>query len=185
LLTIQAAWRAEEQERLAAAQDNWHAELQNQLEAAKRKWESEIEGHLARAGAGRGEPGAGHQAARHDAASSGASWQDTGSQAPDAEAIARSAIDEVKREAEEAQRALEERRHQAKLESRRVADKRHRKTTLGMKQKAVSYKARRSPKKVILAIAVVVMIGVAGFIATQDLAQLEQAAARLGALVPR
>ena len=63
-------------------------------------------------------------------------------------------------------RSLEERRHQAKLESRRVTDKRHRKTTLGMKKKAVKYKAKRSPKKVILALAAVVMIGVAAFIAT-------------------
>ena len=88
---------------------------------------------------------------------------------PDAEAVARNAIEQVKRDAEEAKRSLEERRHRAKLETRRVADKRHRKTTLGMKKKAANYEAKRSLKKRIFAIAAVVMIGVGAFIGTQDL----------------
>jgi hypothetical protein len=113
----------------------------------------------------RGEAGADPQ---RDVAPGGGFGQDEDSRTPDAEAIARDAIDEVKREAEEAKRALDERRHQAKLEGRRVIDKRHRKTTLGMKEKAANYQAKRSSAKRFLAIAVVVMIGVAAFIGAQD-----------------
>ena len=54
-----------------------------------------------------------------------------------------------------------------------------------MKKKAASYRAKRAPTKLILALAAVVMLGVAAFIGTQDLAQLEQAATGLGSLVPK
>lgn len=88
---------------------------------------------------------------------------------PDAEAIARDAIEEVKRESVQAQRALDERRLQAKVEVRRVADRRHRKTTRGMKKKAIDYGAQRSRAKLIAATAALAMIGIAALIGTQDL----------------
>ena len=100
-------------------------------------------------------------------------------------AVARNAIEEVKREAEEAKRSLEERRHRAKLESRRVTDKRHRKTTLVMKKKAAGYRAKRAPIKLILALAVVVMIGVAALIGTQDLSRLDPGASGAASQAPK
>ena len=73
----------------------------------------------------------------------------------------------------QAQWALDERRQQAKVEVRRVADKRHRKTTRGMKKKAIDYGAQRSRAKLIAATAALALIGVAALIGTQDLPLLD------------
>jgi len=151
---------------LDAAQDNWNAELRGQLDAAKRSLEAGFEDRLARAQAEWGAAGSNRPEPQYGANSGRVVEQGSNAPAPDAEAVARGAIEEVKREAEEAKRSLDERRHQAKLETRRVTDKRHRKTTLGMKEKAATYEAKRSSSKVILAIAALVMIGFAAFIFT-------------------
>ncbi len=100
---------------------------------------------------------------------------------PDPGAIAREAIEEAKRETEEAKRALEERRHQAKLEGRRVADRRHRKTALGMMQTARRFEIGRPQRKLAVAGVGLLLFAAAAFTAPRDLSTLE---AGLAAFAP-
>ncbi len=100
---------------------------------------------------------------------------------PDPGAIAREAIEEAKRETEEAKRALEDRRHQAKLEGRRVTDRRHRRTALGMKQTALGFKIKRPQRKLAAAGVGLLLLAAATFTATGDLSTLD---AGLAAFAP-
>ena len=101
---------------------------------------------------------------------------------PDPGAIAREAIEEAKRETEEAKQALEERRHQAKLEGRRVADRRHRRTALGVIQAARGFEIKRPQRKLAAAGVGLLLLAAAAFTATGDLSTLD---AGLAAFAPR
>ena len=101
---------------------------------------------------------------------------------PDPGAIARQAIEEAKRETEEAKQALEQRRRQAKLEGRRVADRRNRRTALGMMQSVRGFEIKRPQRKLAAAGVGLLLLAVAIFTATQDLPTLE---AGLDVFAPR
>ncbi len=92
---------------------------------------------------------------------------------PDPGAIAREAIEEAKRETEEAKRALEERRHQAKLEGRRVADRRHRKTARSVIRTGRGFEIKRPQRKLAAAGAGLLLLAAATFTATGDLSTLD------------
>ncbi len=179
----QASWKAEQEQRLATAREAWQAEAQEELGAARQAWQTEIDARLARAEAdwtakwraessrneARSAQSASHGGADKTGAAAEQAWNE-----PDPGAIAREAIEEVKRETEEARLALEQRRHQAKLEGRRVTDKRHRKVALGMKKTAARFEIKRPRRKLAMAFAGLGMVGAAAFIGSRDLSFLEQ-----------
>ncbi len=100
---------------------------------------------------------------------------------PDPGAIAREAIEEAKRETEEAKQALEERRHQAKLEGRRVTDRRHRKTARSVIQTTRGFEIKRLQRKLAAAGVGLLLLAAAAFTATGDLSTLD---AGLAAFTP-
>ncbi len=179
LAAAKKTWQAEEGQRLATVQETWQAEAQARLAKVRQTWESEAADRLARveaewaarlaAAEARPESSAPEPAAavgQHSPAQD--IWME-----PDPGAIAREAIEEAKRETEEAKRALEERRHQAKLEGRRVADRRHRRTALGVIQAARGFEIKRPQRKLAAAGVGLLLLAAAAFTAPRDLSTLE------------
>ena len=121
---------------------------------------------------------------RYGAESRDASGVDAEVHTPDAEAVARNAIEEVKREAGEAKRSLESAVIGPSWRASASPTSATARPRLVMKKKAADYRAKRAPIKLILALAVVVMIGVAALIGTQDLSRLDPGASGAASQAP-
>ena len=179
----QAEWKADQEYRLMALRETWEANLDRHIAVAREAWEMELAHRAADAvpdsktnGAGPPRlepvfepvveseesappvesPPAPAEPLEPDAPAVFHDPEPEFYAEPDRMVLARHAIEEVKREAEERKLELEERKRRGKDAARGIAERRHRRTTLKAKRKIGHFKPDIPWRKLALACSVVV-----------------------------
>ncbi len=174
----EADWKVDQEYRLTALRETWEENLERHIAVAREAWETELEHRAAGAGTDSKTHGAGLPRLEPvfdavecalTAASPSAPAEPLEPDAPavfhdpepefyaqpDRMVLARHAIEEVKREAEERKLELAERKRRAKDAARGIADKRHRRTTLKARRMIGHFKPDIPWRKLALACSVI------------------------------